>query len=65
MKNRGSFFEDEWRACLRAHYLHVLQVRDRIAEETLRGVLIEAGFSSAEIESWRREAGYFPIEKPE
>lgn len=55
-------FDDDWRACLRAHYLHVVrEVQAKEAPEnnaiTLRRVLIErAKFDEAEVESLYRQA---------
>ncbi len=47
-QEKGVFYE-EWRACLRAHYMDVVRTGDSITEPTLRGVLLEAGFSESEI----------------
>jgi hypothetical protein len=55
MYDRSVFFE-EWRACLQAHYIYVLRINDKVTEPTLRGVLLDAGFSEAEIEECRRMA---------
>ncbi len=44
-----SFFSDDWRDCLRAHYSYVVRMDDRGTERTLRGVMIEAGFAEDEI----------------
>ncbi|MEO8393935.1 MAG: hypothetical protein ABI700_13170 [Chloroflexota bacterium] len=48
MPNVG-VFADEWRECLRAHFTTVIRMNDKITEKTLRGVMIEAGFSDAEL----------------
>lgn len=53
---RRSIFFEEWKACLRAHYLHVVHINDQITEPTLRRVLLDAGVSEAEIERWYQEA---------
>lgn len=46
----ASIFADEWRECLRAHYMTVIRTDDRITERTLRGVMMhEAGFTEAEL----------------
>ena len=42
-------FSDEWRECLRAHYTYVARANDKITERTLRGVMIEAGFTDTEL----------------
>ncbi len=44
-----SIFADEWRECLRAHFTIVMRTNDKITEKTLRGVMIEAGFTDAEL----------------
>lgn len=44
-----SIFADEWRECLRAHYTYVVRMNDRGTERTLRGVMLEAGFSEDEV----------------
>jgi hypothetical protein len=48
IQNQSIFFE-EWRACLREHYLHVVRNNDAITEPTLRTVLLETGFTEDEI----------------
>lgn len=53
---RRSVFYEEWRDCLRAHYLYVVRNNDRITEPTLRVVLQDAGITQSEIESWHQEA---------
>ena len=55
MSRRSIFFE-EWKAGLRAHYLHVVRINDQITEPTLRQVLLDAGVSEGEIERWYQEA---------
>ena len=54
-RHRSIFF-DEWRACLKAHYLYVVQNQDTVTEPSLRNVLIEAGVTEQEIEQWHIEA---------
>ncbi|NLE53273.1 MAG: hypothetical protein GX613_17900, partial [Chloroflexi bacterium] len=56
MTPNGSLFFDEWQACLRAHYLHVIRMQDTITESTLRGVLLATGLSEDELEALRQEA---------
>jgi hypothetical protein len=46
--SRSEFYE-EWRICLREHYLHVVKSGDEITEPTLHSVLLETGFSEDEI----------------
>ncbi|NWG17771.1 MAG: hypothetical protein HXY41_14180 [Chloroflexi bacterium] len=48
-----NIFADDWRECLRAHYMHVIRTGDRVTEPTLRGVMQEAGFSEAELAELR------------
>ncbi len=47
-KHQSVFYED-WRACLRAHYMHVISVGDKATEPTLKNVLLRVGFSEEEI----------------
>lgn len=54
-EGRSVFYED-WRACLRAHYLHVIRTGDRVTEPTLRQVLLRVGFSEAEIKEMAIQA---------
>lgn len=49
-------FADEWRACLQAHYMHVVRNNDRVTEPTLRIVMHDAGFSDAELAELRVRA---------
>lgn len=44
-----SVFADEWRECLRAHYMYVQRLGDYVTERTLHGVMTEVGFSEAEL----------------
>ncbi len=54
--NRSIFYED-WRDCLRAHYLHVIRTNDTNNEASLYTVLRDTGFSDDEIADMR---GIFP-----
>lgn len=56
MTPNGSLFFDEWQACLRAHYVHVIRTHDTITEPTLRSVLLATGLSEDELEALRQEA---------
>ena len=38
-----NIFADDWRACLHAHYLHVLHERDTSNEASLRLILTQVG----------------------
>jgi hypothetical protein len=42
-------FADDWRDCLRAHFTHVIRTEDKRTEPTLTGVLLNAGFTEAEL----------------
>jgi len=42
-------FNEEWRACLQAHYEHVLRIQDVVTEPTLYRVLRNTGFSEEQI----------------
>ncbi len=50
-----NIFGDEWRACLHAHYLDVLQKKDMHNEESLRSVLLQVGFAESELAAIRAE----------
>jgi hypothetical protein len=54
--NAENIFEDEWRACLRAHFFHVIKEQDSGNERSLTTVLLETGFAEDEIEAMRAEA---------
>lgn len=44
-----SIFAQEWRDCLRAHYLHVVRSADRATEESLHPIMIKAGFTENQL----------------
>ncbi len=48
-----SVFGDEWRECLRTHFMYVVRNNDTITERTLKGVLYEVGFTEAELNELR------------
>jgi hypothetical protein len=54
--NTQNIFEDEWRACLRAHLFHVIKERDTGNEDSLITVLLQTGFTDGEIAEMRAEA---------
>jgi hypothetical protein len=56
MGEEHSVFFDEWRACLRAHYIHVLRTGDAITEPTLRQVLLQTGASDEDLRALQVEA---------
>jgi hypothetical protein len=49
-------FQDDWKACLRAHYFHVIHEQDWKNESSLAAVLLQTGISQEEAALWRREA---------
>lgn len=51
-----NIFADEWRDCLRAHYMHVVRNSDHVTEPTLRVVMHDAGFSESELAELRVRA---------
>ncbi len=53
--NTQNIFEDDWRACLRAHYAHVIKERDTNNETSLFTVLLETGFTEEDIIALRGE----------
>lgn len=55
MSQKQSVFHDNWRDCLREHYLYVVRTHDAITEPTLRRVLIDTGFTEAEIDQLHEE----------
>lgn len=68
MDDKSIFYED-WRACLRAHYMHVIRSRDTVTAPTLRDILLSVGFSEAEINEMAirarmRDTGAAPDELP-
>lgn len=49
MSGQKSIFYEDWRNCLRAHYMYVIATNDHITEPTLHSVLLRVGFSEDEI----------------
>lgn len=49
-------FREDWLACMRAHYTHVIRTSDTVTEKTLRGVLQTLGFSETELTQMYVEA---------
>lgn len=64
---RSVFYED-WRACLRSHYKHVVLAGDTVTEPSLRSVLKETGFTDQELDDLKytflAEAGLLTQEVP-
>ena len=55
MSDQRSIFFDEWQACLRAHYVHVLRTNDSVTEPTLRHVLHQTGITDEELAALQAE----------
>lgn len=51
-----NIFADEWRECLRAHYVHVIRTNDRVTEPSLTVVMGQAGFDASELAELRVRA---------
>jgi hypothetical protein len=54
--SQSSIFADEWRDCLREHYMYVIRERDEITRPTLTKVMLEAGFTDSELAELRVRA---------
>ena len=48
-----SVFADDWRACLREHYMHVVRTDDRATLPSLTLVMYEVGFSDDDLAELR------------
>ena len=46
-------FADDWRESLRAHYMHVIRVEDKVTERTLSRILLRLNFTEAELAEMR------------
>lgn len=53
MTDRQGIFFDEWQACLRAHFTHVVRANDTNTEVTLRGVLLQTGLTDDDLDDLR------------
>jgi hypothetical protein len=51
-----NIFADDWRDCLRAHYMHVVRTEDHVTEPSLHKVMNAAGFSESELAEMRVRA---------
>ncbi|GAB4568864.1 MAG: hypothetical protein Kow0077_00420 [Anaerolineae bacterium] len=49
MSDNQSIFHEDWRDCLKAHYMYVVQHDDRVTEPSLHEILLRVGFSEDEI----------------
>jgi hypothetical protein len=56
MNDQHSLFFDEWKACLRAHYVYVLRAGDHVTEPTLRQVLLQTGLGEEDLRVLQEEA---------
>jgi hypothetical protein len=54
--SQASIFADEWRECLRAQYMDVCRRDDRRTGETLTRVMLEIGFTEADLNELRLRA---------
>lgn len=48
-----SVFADDWRACLREHYMHVVRTGDRVTLPSLTLVMHEVGFTDGDLAELR------------
>ncbi len=44
-------FADEWRDCLRAHYMHVVRTDDRVTLRSLVDVMAQVGFTEDDLKA--------------
>ncbi len=51
-----SVFSDEWRACLREQYKHVIRTNDMVTRVSLTDVMVQVGFGEDELARLRLEA---------
>lgn len=65
MPGQKSIFFDEWRACLHAHFEHVVRSGDTVTEPTLRHVLQQTGLTDEELELIRAEVLHASGTEPE
>lgn len=61
MGDKRSIFFDDWQACLRAHYVHVLRTHDAVTEPTLRQVLRQTGITDEELAMLQEQALGTPL----
>jgi hypothetical protein len=51
-----NIFEEEWRDCLDAHYMHVIRTKDKVTEPSLTVVMHQAGYNDSELAELRVRA---------
>lgn len=64
---KHSIFFNDWQACLRAHYVHVIRTDDAVTEPTLRHVLLQTGLTDTDLDAIANEArglGELPPDTP-
>lgn len=64
---KHSIFFNDWQACLRAHYVHVIRTDDAVTEPTLRHVLLQTGLTDTDLDAIANEArdlGDLPPDTP-
>lgn len=62
---KDSIFTDEWRRCLRAHYMDVIQRNDQITLKSLVRVMHDTGFNDDELAELRIRATMRADEMPD
>lgn len=60
-----SVFSDEWRTCLREHFMYVIRNQDARTERSLITVMHETGFSDDELRELRIQATMHVDDMPE
>lgn len=51
-----NIFVDDWYACMRAHYMHVIRTNDRVTLPSLTVVMKRVGFSESDLAELRVQA---------
>jgi hypothetical protein len=62
---KDSIFTEEWRRCLRAHYMDVVRRDDQVTLKTLVRVMHDTGFSDDELAELRVQATMRADEMPD
>lgn len=53
MGESGNPFDEDWRDCLREHYMDVIRRHDLVTMKTLPGVMHEVGFDDDDLDILR------------
>ncbi len=56
MADNKDIFGEDWLECLRAHYMHVVRVSDKVTLPSLTVVMEQAGFNQSELAELRVRA---------